>query len=137
MKAKFVPANLTVETFIQRTMAGEVFYKKNDMTVSIYYDDQSGGTNPFKVSVGNSKSQDFNNWNGVSSFNTKQEITWKDEVSEENPIPCWVSDTGSEKRSFISPICNIKPEQSCQYIAKVGTIWKYATPVLPSECRQD
>jgi hypothetical protein len=137
MTTKLVPANLTVETFIQRVMAGEVFYKKNDMTVSIRYDDRSGGANPFKVSAGNSKSHDFNNWNGVSSFSTKQEITWQDEVSETNTVLCWVSDKDSKKREDAAVISSIDLDSKFPYKQPNGTGWKYATLVLPSECRQD
>ena len=79
----------------------------------------------------------FTSWQSIPELLEKVEVSWKDEVSEENLIPCWVSDKNPENRTIIALITHINPEKDSIYVAWSGVAWRYATPVLPSECRQD
>ena len=135
MKTKLVPANLTVETFIQRVMTGESFYTKKGSRA--YYHTTHDSHAPFRYQVTSQHCHVFDVWHLIPELLEKVEVSWKDEVSEENPILCWVSDRDSEKRKMIAFIVHINPENHYAYVTTDGDHWMYATPVLRSECRQE
>ena len=122
---KYVPANLTVDTFIDRVRAGEVFYIHK---CKVIYD--SLCSNPFRVGSSPLEKQ----WGWVPELTSRVETTWKDEVSEENPLLCWVGDLRNGKSGVAVLIFSINHDDSYPYKATQGTVWKHATPVLPTEC---
>lgn len=126
MKIKLVPANLTVETFIQRTMLGEVFYFKN---IKCFYDKSK--TCPFRVDNDQMHEGD---WDCVSVLCTREPVTWEDEVSEDNPVLCWVRDESSIQSMQVKKVIRIDRPPPHIYDCSDGTYYDYATPVQPSDC---
>ena len=122
MKTKLVPANLTVETFIQRTMAGEVFYFD---AAKFHYD----GTKSEPFRLDNVPLQA--SWEAVPILCTREPITWQDKVSEDSPMLCWVSDNNSSDKVRTDFITGV---DSKGFYDTPDGFWKYATPVKPSEC---
>ena len=136
MKTKLVPANLTVETFIQRVMTGESFYTEKGSRI-FYKHSVHTYFSPFRYQYQDRESSFIKSWQLVPELLEKVEVTWKDEVSETNTILCWVSDDDSEKREHAALISSIDPDFNLRYKQPSGTGWHYATPVLTSECRQE
>lgn len=62
---------------------------------------------------------------------TKQ-VSWKDEVSPETPVLCWVSD--ETKESGRAALVIAIEAFHTPYLTDHCTYWKYATPIKPSEC---
>ncbi|MGB1309964.1 MAG: hypothetical protein ACPG47_02080 [Leucothrix sp.] len=125
MKTKLVPANLTVETFIQRTTAGEVFYSKY---CKYYYD----GTKdePFRLDCMPLREA----WAEIHQLHTREPITWQDEVNQGNPILCWVWDNGCPTKERARFIKAAPSGNSALYADASGMWWKNAEPVDKSEC---
>lgn len=128
-KYKHVPANLTVDTFIDRVRAGEVFY---DKSLDKYHYDNSCN-NPFRLGFRLGLESLSSNWAFIAELTTRVETTWEDEVSEENPILCWASNESKHKSKLASLITGIDVDG--EYIDSRGNFYTCATPVLPSECR--
>ena len=125
---KYVPANLTVDTFIDRVRAGEVFYG-DSTNGKFYYDNDK--SNPFRYD----EMDLIGNWDLIPTLTIRVETTWEDEVSEENPILCWVSDTSTEEKLHAVWVDYACLGQKFPYRGLKGLVYKYATPVLPTECR--
>ena len=67
-------------------------------------------------------------------MSTLKEISWEDEVSEDNPVLCWISNKAKGENMIARNIVYIGKEDGCYYTEK-WYAFKYATPVLPTECR--
>ena len=65
---------------------------------------------------------------------TPVETTWEDEVSKENPVLCWVSNRSKREKQHARNILFISNDDCFCYNAKKYA-FKYATPVLPTDCR--
>lgn len=65
---------------------------------------------------------------------TKQ-VSWEDEVSPNNPIPCWVSDENDGLKNRLDLIFSINKEAGGGFIFDGNqSKWKFAKRVKPSEC---
>lgn len=67
---------------------------------------------------------------GIYGWYTKPR--WDDNLSEENPVLCWISDISPQKRSYAAFVTD-KNKITDKYKSD-GTYWVYATPVKPDEC---
>ena len=124
---KYVPANLTVDTFIDRVRAGEVFYTEDNEPV--YYD--TDWNNPFRYD----DAPILWGWDRIPYLSIRVETTWQDELSEEGPVICWVSNKDSIEKTELRAITDYDTQYNFPFVSTQGDQFPYATPVLPNECR--
>ena len=67
----------------------------------------------------------------------KSEPSWGDDLSDDNPVLCWVSnepipESGGEP--FKREIDYVFEIMKGGYIVSSGHCWKYARPISPDEC---
>ena len=127
-KYKYVPANLTVDTFIDRVRAGEVFYDGQQR--KYHYDNNC--SNPFRCNENVLRVM----WKNVGKLCVRElETTWQDELSEEGPVICWVSNKDSIEKTELRVITDYDTQYNFPFVSTQGDQFPYATPVLPTECR--
>ena len=126
-KHKLIPANLTAEAFIQRTMSGETFRDADENEYKYLATFQT----PFRI---NARAMTGYNWGYVPELFTRVDLTWEDEVSETNPVLCWVNDDYAEKKFHAVLISYYGDGINFPYQGLKGIVYKYATPVEKKEC---
>tara|TARA_R110000851_G_scaffold187318_1_gene337180 strand:+ start:66003 stop:66503 length:501 start_codon:yes stop_codon:yes gene_type:complete len=136
MKTKLVPANLkTGAEAYSRMLQGEKFKSGNH---TIYYNAEFGkflgqgydSKPPYSIT----HISDFD----ASRMQSHEPITWQDEVSEENPVLCWVSDDSDIEKTNAEWVFDVSTKIGTMYYESFsGSTFVYATPVSPSECYQD
>ncbi len=136
MKTKLVPANLkTAKEAFRRMLDGEVFH--HDREIKYYYGDDGFERFNYKYRHMNSKGvctiDVIDDETGFEKWSVEQPATWQDDLSIDNPVLCWVSDTGMENNNTAAALVTDQAEDG-RYFTATGIIWKYATPILPSEC---
>lgn len=92
----------------QRLLDGEVFY--NRVGDKIYFNESK--TSPFLIGntiLGPS-------WGDYKSWQTKPD--WRDEVSEDNPVLCWV--WNEKKYGVVAKVRNVRQDSKYQYSTTTG-----------------
>jgi len=69
------------------------------------------------------------NWRGFKHLHEIVEFTWKDEVSEDKPMLCWIN----KEHTVAEHITEYATDCPAPFRNK-GRTFFYATPVKPSEC---
>lgn len=102
-------------------MDGQVFWFGGD---KIHFD--SSRSKPFRCN--NTDLSCF--WADWKDWKIKSH--WTDDLSEKNPVLCWVQNV-NKSTQIIKRICEVV---GVEFIDTAGLTWVYAEPVKPEECWQ-
>ena len=124
---KYKKLDLTIREKIERLMAKEVFYNYNGVRKYVF--DEKAGL------ISAVDSENYAPLDITIDFYTP--ATWEDEVgevSEDNPVLCWVNNVDYRKRTVAAMLHRVKKDDDYPYVDCRAMSWKYATPVKPQEC---
>ena len=113
-----------------RMAEGEVFAIRHKGTgrVSKVYSDESVNGTPFRVEYeGGVTCRMTDEWDYVTEFaQCKPEPKWGDNLSEQNPVWCWVWDKGGKAGQIVMPVVD---RHDGVYIARYAPFhWDNAEP---------
>lgn len=133
---KFKSAGLTdaTEAAIQM-MRGKIFYSENGEDKFYFYEKNlSGLGHPF-LSIRIAPCACSNEipktaWDNLLRWQV--EVSWEDEVSEENSVLCYTSDCPIDE--FSSAVLRIIGKNRSGYVTRTLATFRYAKPVKPEDC---
>ena len=123
---RLVAQKLTIAEFITRLMAGEQFTTMFD--TNYFYDDTQ--INPFRKGTQEMVEAD---WYMVPKLYQWTKIVWEDNVSQDTPVLCWISDCDKDEQRVAQMVNAYDPSREFQYSTH-GVAYRFATPVDPSIC---
>lgn len=110
----------------QRLINGEVFYCEG---CRVFFDPKQ--EQPFRYDYAPLNGL----WSSYADWETQSD--WRDEVSEENPVLCWVSDSAEGGKAAVALVEEYNASKLYSYKETCDEWWKFATPVKPEDCWQE
>jgi len=131
MKTKNANVKTEVEA-MHRMLDGEIFlYETKTKEYRLLFDAENA---KFEYRAKNSNFSIRLNLNKFDLSIFMVEADWKDEVSEENPICCWVSDNKHRLKNKKTPALVTGINRNGGY--RAGPVnWKYAEPIKKGEMK--